>query len=174
VDEARMTTQSVLEAIARERSRLLTAIDSLGDRAPSTPVTGEGWTAKDALAHLIHWATQVAFGLGAQVEPPSYMQEERRRRQLAGMGDQMPTGAESNDLAVAHYAPLPFPEVMSAFERVIDALVERVRLRSDDEMNALDAIPWAKGRRLSDFIAGDTSLHWPLHAEDIERVSQGA
>src|SRR5438270_12032139 len=102
-----MNQQQVLDAIRREETRLLVAIDALGDRAATTPVTEEGWTAKDVLSHLIHWATQVAFGLGAPVEPPVYMQEERRRRQLAGLDDRMPTGAESNDLAVSHYAAVP-------------------------------------------------------------------
>lgn len=64
-----MTTAEVLEAIRRERQRLLQAVDALEDRAVTLQVTTDGWTAKDVLAHLIHWATQVAFGLGAAVEP---------------------------------------------------------------------------------------------------------
>src|SRR5438045_2619548 len=169
--DERMTTQEVLRAIERERARLLSSIDALGDRAATATVTEEGWTARDVLAHLIHWATQVAFGLGAPVTPPVYMQTERRRRQLAGLDDRMPSGAESNALAVAHYAGVPLADVRRTFDDLVDAIVERVRMRSDDEMNVLDAVPWAKGRRLSEFIGGDTFLHWPLHAEDIERAT---
>ncbi|MEX2227157.1 MAG: maleylpyruvate isomerase N-terminal domain-containing protein [Dehalococcoidia bacterium] len=60
----RMTTRQVLDEIARERTRLMAAIDATGAGASTLPVTDEGWTAKDVLAHLIHWATQVAYGLG--------------------------------------------------------------------------------------------------------------
>src|SRR4051794_9304196 len=134
MDEVQMTTQEVLDAIERECERLLTAIDALGDRAATVPVTDEGWTPKDVLAHLIHWATQVAFGLGAPVERPVHMQAERERRRLAGLDDRMPTGEESNALAVAYYAPSPLPEVRATFEHLVDAIVERVRMRSDDDM----------------------------------------
>jgi Mycothiol maleylpyruvate isomerase N-terminal domain len=150
--------------------RLLKAVDALGERAATAAVTGEGWTAKDVLAHLIHWATQVAFGLGAQVQPPVYMMEERERRKLSGLGDAMPSGEESNALAVAYFRECGFDDVRAAFEHVVNAVVERVGARTNDEINATDAIPWAGSRPLWEFIGGDTFLHWPLHAEAIERA----
>jgi uncharacterized protein (TIGR03083 family) len=170
MSDGRMTTTEVLDAISQERMRLLKAVDALGERAASTAVTAEGWTVRDVLAHLIHWATQVAFGLGAAVQPPVYMMEERQRRKLAGLGNGMPTGEESNALAVAYFRERPLDEVRPTFERVVDALVAQARVRTDDEMNATDAIPWAGNRPLWQFIGGDTFLHWPLHTEDIERA----
>ena len=170
MDETRMTTAEVLDAIARERKRLADAVDALGQLATTVAVTEEGWTAKDVLAHLIHWATQIALGLGASVPPPAYMMQERERRKLAGLSDAMPTGEESNALAVAYYHDLPFDDVQSRFDQLVDALVARVRLRTDDEMNATDAIPWAGRRPLWQIIGGDTFLHWPVHAEAIEKA----
>ncbi len=171
MDELSMTTQDVLDAIARERARLTDAIAALGDQASATPVTAEGWRAKDVLAHLIHWAAQVAFGLGAPVVPPVYMLEERRRRQAAGLSDAMPTGDESNALAVAHYRDVELEQVRSEFDALLDALVASARTRSDGEMNAMAPIPWAGPRPLWQFIGGDTFLHWPRHAEAIERAA---
>lgn len=170
IDASRMTTAEVLDAIAHERERLQNAIDALGERAKTARATDEGWTAKDTLAHLIHWATQIALGLGATVPPPAYMMKERERRKLAGLSDAMPTGEESNALAVAHYHDVPLEEVRATFDQLVDALVARARLRNDDEMNANDAIPWAGRRALWQIIGGDTFLHWPLHAEAIERT----
>ncbi len=169
----RMPTADVLDAIARERLRLLAAVDALGARAATATITEEGWTAKDVLAHLIHWATQIAFGLGATVQPPVYMLEERQRRKLAGLSDEMPSSDESNALAVAHFHERPLAEVRATFERVVTALVERTRLRSDDEMNAVDAIPWAGKRPLWEFIGSDTFMHWPVHSEGVERAIVG-
>ena len=168
-----MTTAEVVGATARERARLLNAVDALAERAATAVVTEEGWMAKDVLAHLIHWATQVAFGLGAQVQPPAYMMKERERRKLAGLGDAMPSGDESNALAVALLRDCPLDEVRATFEEVVDALVARARLRTDDEMSATDAIPWAGNRPLWQFIGGDTFQHWPVHAEAIERAAGG-
>lgn len=166
-----MKTQEVLDAIAREHARLMNAVDALGAGGSTVPVTEEGWTAKDVLAHLIHWATQIAFGLGVQIEPPVYVLEERRRRSQAGLSDRMPSGDEWNALAVAYYRDVPLDQVRSEFEGSAEALLSQARLRTDDEMNATDAIPWAPERPLWRFIAGDTFLHWPLHAEAIERAA---
>ncbi len=169
--DVRMTTAEVLNAIARERERLMNAVDALGERAASVRVTEEGWLAQDVLAHLVHWATQIAFGLGAAVRPPVYMMQERERRKLAGLSDDMPTGDESNALAVAHYHGVPIEDVRAEFDQLVDALVARVRQRTDDEMNTTDAIPWAGKRPLWQLIGGDTFLHWALHTEAIERAS---
>lgn len=170
MNDKRMTTQQVLNAITCEHARLATLVDALGPGASTIAVTAEGWTAKDVLAHLIHWATQIAFGLGAAVESPVYMRDERRRRQLAGLSDAMPSGEDSNALAVAYYSRSSLEKVREEFEVVVDVLIARVRLRTDDEMNATNAVPWAGGRPLWQLIGGDTFLHWPLHSSDIERV----
>jgi hypothetical protein len=167
----RVTTQQVLAEIARERSRLMAAVDALGDGATTVRVTDEGWTAKDTLAHLIHWATQVAFGLGADVQPPPYMVAERMRRKAADLPDTMPSGEESNALAVVHFREIPIEDVRAQFEQLVDNIVERLAARSDDEIHATDAIAWAPGRPLWQFVAGDTYQHWPIHAEMIERAA---
>ncbi len=165
-----MKQAEVLDAITRERTRLAAAIDALGDGATTLPVTDEGWTAKDVLAHLIHWETQVAFGLGAQVGPPAYMMQERERRKREGLPDTMPTGDESNALAVAYYRDRPLPDVRATFDDLATKITDRIQLRSDAGMLKTDAVPWAPGRPLWQFIAGDTFEHWPIHAEAIERA----
>lgn len=155
-----MKTDEVLAKIASERARLLQAIDALGARAPSALVTDEGWMAKDVLAHLIHWLGQVAFALGARLEPPPYLATVKGR----------PSGDEWNALAVDHYHGLTLDEIRLEFGRLGDVLVEQVRLRTDDDMNTKDTIAWAGDVPLWQFIAGDTFLHWALHSETIEGI----
>jgi len=161
--EPRMTTKAVLDAIARERARLDDAIGSLGTKAATVRVTPEGWTAKDVLGHMIHWAGQIAGGLGAKIEPPPYAVTVRGR----------PSQDEWNARAVAHWRDVPFDKVKAEFDRVVDALVEQVRKRKDDQMNATDQIPWAGARPLWQQIASETYEHWPEHADDIERAARG-
>lgn len=158
-----MKTAEVLEGVTRERTRLLAAVDALGARATTVFVTEEdGWTAKDVLAHLIHYLGQIAFGLGAKLEPPAY---------VAGVTERL-SAQEWNDRAVAFWRDEPMTEVRAEFERVADLLVDRIRLLSDEEMLATDTVPWAPGRPLWQFVGADTFLYeWPAHAQQIETAA---
>jgi hypothetical protein len=169
VTDKAMTAREVLDAIARERARLMEAVEALGDRATALAVTEEGWTAKDVLGHCIHWASLIAFGLGAPLQPPAYVTEETQRRASAGLG-RLEDGEEWNALAVAYYRNQSFDEVRAELEAMIDAVVERAGERSDKQMGATDAIPWAPGRPLWALIGAETFLHWPAHSEAIEKA----
>jgi len=159
MNEQRVSTAEVLDAIARERRRLMAAVRALGDRATTAKVT-EGWTAKDAVAHMIHWAGQIAFGLGARLDMPPWVVGETGR----------PSGDEWNRRVVAHYGDATLERVVADFDRVVDALIERVGERTNDQMNATDAIPWGGDRPLWQQIASETYEHWPKHSADIERA----
>jgi hypothetical protein len=127
-------------------------------------ITPEGWTAKDVLAHLIHYAGQVAWALGAPLQPPPYVLSAQGR----------PSGGEWNAMAVAHYHDESTAAVRAEFERMVGALLDRARLLTDDQVNAsaTDAVAWASKRPLWQFIAGDTFLHWQIHAAAIEQAAK--
>ncbi|MGH2492186.1 MAG: ClbS/DfsB family four-helix bundle protein [Candidatus Limnocylindria bacterium] len=160
--EQRVSTAEVLDRVARERRRLKAAVRALGDRATTATVT-EGWTAKDALAHMIHWAGQIAFGMGAQIEMPAW---------VIASGTERPTGDEWNRRVVEHYRNAPLERVWADLDRVVDALIERIGERTNDQMNATDAIPWGGDRPLWQQIASETYQHWPQHSADIERAAR--
>lgn len=162
VNKPPTTTDEVAAAVEREQKRLFAAVDALGGGAATVAVTSEGWTAKDVLGHLIHYAGQVAFGLGAELQPPSYVLGVQGR----------PTGDEWNALAVEHYRDKRLESVRAEFDHMVSALLQQARLRTDEQMNATGAIPWAAEVPLWQFIAGDTYLHWPLHAAAIEEASR--
>ena len=103
-----MKTDDVLDKIGSERARLLQAIEALGASATSAPVTEEGWTAEDVLAHLVHWLGQVSFALGAQLQPPSYVTTVNARL----------SGDEWNARAVDHYKSLSLDEIRLEFEHL--------------------------------------------------------
>ena len=158
----RMTTKEVLAAIERERARLESALSAIGDRIDTARVTEEGWTARDVIGHMNHWAGQIALGMGAKIEPPPY---------VLGVTDR-PSETEWNARAVAYSREQPFEEVMGRFNQIVDALIERVRERTDEQMNATDAIPWGGDRPLWQQIGGETFNHWPEHTESIERAAK--
>jgi hypothetical protein len=161
--EQRVSTAEVLDSIARERRRLRAAVRALGDRAMTAKVT-EGWTAKDALAHMIHWAGQIAFGMGAPLVMPAWVS--------GASGSERPSGDEWNRRVVEYYRDAPLERVIADLDRVVDALIERIGLRTNDEMNATDAIPWGGDRPLWQQIASETYQHWPAHSADIERAAK--
>ncbi len=151
----------MLAAIVREHSLLLDAVAALGPEASTLPVTSEGWTAKDVLAHLVHWGGMVAFGLGAPMTPPPY---------LAGVTGRL-SGDEWNARAVDFSRDVGIEATLAEMDVVVVALMEAVRSRSDADMLATDLLPWAGDRPLWEKIAGDTFAHWPIHRADIERAA---
>ena len=161
-----MTRDDVLGSLARERARLLDAVDALGPRADTVSVTEptDGWTAKDVLAHLIHYNGQIAFALGAQGDgPPAY---------VLGVTERL-SGQQWNERAVEFYAAWTLDDVRAAFERNNEMIAERVALLSDDDLLATDRVPWpGEDRPLWQFIGHDTFLvEWPAHAAQIERAA---
>lgn len=134
----------------------------MGASAATVPVTDGGWTAKDVIAHVCHYAGQLAFGLGANLQPPAYVMGVPGR----------PTGDEWNARAVAHYRDIPFDQVRAEFERLVAALVAQLLLQTDEQMNATESLPWAGAAPLWMKLAGDTFGHWPVHAEAIERAAR--
>lgn len=154
-----MTTAAVLRELRSQRDALVAAVNRLGSGASSIAVTEPGgWTAKDVLAHLIHYAGQIAFGLGAPVTPPAY---------VVGVTERL-TGQEWNERAVAYWRGFSLEEVTAEFLAITDHIIDRASVRTDEEMNQLGSIPWAGQQPLWQFIGGDTFLHeWPVHTEQI-------
>lgn len=157
-----MTTKEVLDAIERERARLESALRAIGDRLDTVPVTEEGWTARDVLGHMNHWAGQIAFGMGAKIDPPPYAK---------GVDDR-PSVDEWNARAVAYSRERSFEELKGRFDQIVNALIDRIRERTDEQMNATDAIPWGGDRPLWQHIGNETFDHWPEHTESIERAAK--
>src|SRR4051812_45423524 len=91
-DGESMSTERVVNAVEREYSRLIEAIDAV---ERDVAITEEGWTTKDVVAHCIHWLGMIAFGLGAELDPPSY---------VIGVDGPSLSADEWNARAVAHYA----------------------------------------------------------------------
>ena len=76
-------------------------------------------------------------------------------------------------LAVAHYHDQPLGRVRAELEDLLDQVVAQARLRTVEQMNATDAIPWAAAGPLLQQIGGDTFLHWPAHYQAMERAASG-
>jgi hypothetical protein len=158
-----MKPSEVLESTSRERFRLLAAVESLGGDADTLKITAEGWTAKDVLAHCIHWVSLISYGMGAPLTPPSYVTSAQGRL----------SSEEWNAMAVDFFREQTLADVRSQFERLVGVLENQVRLRDDSAMLATDAIRWSPGEPLWKLVGAETFLHWPEHADEIERAAAG-
>jgi hypothetical protein len=160
-----MTVAEVLAGLERERTRLLDAVDALGEGAETEWVTEPGgWTAKDVLAHLIHYNGQIAFALGAVGDgPPEY---------VLGVTERL-SGQEWSRRAVEFYRDWALADVRDSFVRNADMIATQVALLTDDGLLATDRVPWpGENRPLWQFIGHDTFLvEWPAHAEQMERAA---
>ena len=160
MDGKRMTSLEVSEAVTRERGRLMGAIRAMGDGASTVLVTDEGWTAKDVLAHCIHWVGQIALGMGARMEQPGW---------VAGV-EGRPSDDDWNARVVEYYHQASLEQVINDFDRAADALLQETRARSEEQINATDAIPWGGNRPLWQQIGAETFDHWPEHTASIEQA----
>lgn len=160
-----MTTQAVLEGLESQYARLNAAIDGLGAAAETAWVTEEGgWTAKDVVAHLIHFDGQIPFGLGATGGgPPAY---------VLGVTERL-TGEEWSARAVAYWSEFPLEVLRAELDSIVESILEQVRRRDDEEINAVGTIDWyPPDRPLWAFIGNDTFLaEWPAHAEQMEQAA---
>lgn len=80
-----------------------------------------------------------------------------------------------HDRAVHYWQGASLADVLAEFDRWLDRLVSAVRGRSDDQMTATDAIPWAGERPLWQIIGRETFLYlWPTYMArmDQARASQ--
>jgi hypothetical protein len=157
-----VTTDWVQERLCVERDMLLAAVDRLADRATTAFVTEpDGWTAKDVLAHLIHYLGQIAFVLGASEKPPAYVVAESRRL----------SGQEWNDRAVEFWQAASLGEVRAEFVRLVDQVQAHAGTKTDEQMRSDHGLRWAPPGALWEFIGRDTFLHeWPAHRAQIELV----
>ena len=160
-----MNRLEMIDAITRERVHLLDLVDQLGPDADRRPVTEDGWTAKDVLAHLIHWCGQVAGGLGAKLDVPPC---------VSAVGDRRLEGDDAwNAVVVDYHRGKPLAEVRHEFDRNVDLLLQQLRSREDldPEARANDVLGWGPtDKAIWRVIAGETFMHWPAHAKDLERA----
>jgi hypothetical protein len=103
--------------------------------------------------------------------PPRYASRTRAgRRRISGV-EGRPSGDDWNARVVAHYRGASLEQVINDFDRAADALAQETRARSDEQINATDAIAGGGNRPLWQQIGAETFDHWPEHTAAIERAS---
>lgn len=146
-----MTKAELLANIRRDRARLDALLAPLDDARMIEPALDDGWSVKDALAHITSWE-QLCLG---------WIRAGERRE-----GPFTPESINAlNARIYAKNRDRPLAEVLAHSRQSSAEILAVAESLSDD---ALAAAPeWAPGRPLAEVISGNTDDHYLEHIDQI-------
>jgi hypothetical protein len=152
-----MNKQTFLAEIRATHEPLVTVVGTLADDAWAEPLPDmNGWTRKDALAHVGWWSdhsARVVTALRAGGVPyerdPDFDIDAQNRSILEEFRDRDPGEVRAFEAA--------------AFERLVAA----VEAASDEDLFRADRFPWLGEETLATAVAWDSSKHYPEHLRHL-------
>jgi hypothetical protein len=137
-------------------------VEALAARVSSWTVEdGDGWNAKDHLAHLSAWQERMVrwFEEGARGKV--------RDRPEPDFGFDQIDELNARDFGLARERPLP--EVQATFARTADAVEALIASLNDDDLNRADRYPWL-GFEARHTIIGNTFGHHREHLDHLRAL----
>jgi hypothetical protein len=154
-----MTKQGFLAEIRAAHEPLAVAVRTLADDAWLEPLPDmDGWTRKDAVAHVGWWSdhsARVITALRAGQVPYERNADFDIHAQNRSILEEF---RDRDAAAVRAYEA-------AAFER----LVATVEAASDEELFTADRFPWLGEETLATAVAWDSTRHYPEHLPHLTR-----
>lgn len=156
----------------RERGRLDDAIGALPPARLTEPAFNDGWSVKDALAHVTAWEQRCLGWIEASLRG----EDPADRREFAAAADD-----EQKRAAVVHgfnarvYSQnrtRPLDDVLAAYRRSFAELMRTLDSLSDDDLFNGQRFPWTGGHPLAAFVRGNADEHYAEHARQIEALAR--
>ena len=146
-----MTKAELIANIERDRARLDELLAGLDEACMIEPALEEGWSVKDALAHITSWE-QLCLG---------WIREDARRE-----GPFTPESINAlNARIYAENRERPLADVLARSRQSSTEILAVAESLSDDALAAPPA--WAPGRPLAEIISGNADDHYREHIEQI-------
>ena len=151
----------LMQHLTQERERLERTINTTSDAKLSEPGLDGGWSAKDAMAHLVFWEGSMLDRIrrasaGERIERPERTPEE---------WDTFIN--QRNDDAYAQARDRSPDDVRSAFAASYQEVLDTLAALTDAQIFHPDGISANLGFNVVDLIAGDTYEHYSEHGDAI-------
>lgn len=154
--QERLSRAEILQRLDSEHNRLVATVAELTPAQMIEAGALGTWSAKDILAHLVHWTRFPTHEIKAALEGRKFDYDERHVDEI-------------NAQSVAHYRDRSPAEVLVDFERAFDQVLITVESLPDSAFEPDNALE----RLLDDTIAGvlnnNTYDHYALHEGHIRK-----
>ena len=125
-EDAPLTRDRVRDSLARERGKLLAALEGLSDDEMARPGAVGQWSVRDVLAHLLAWEEEAIARLELlAADRPQDFARITNEQELDSW----------NASAHQRYAGLPLPEVMRRLEDVPGRVLAGLQSLSDERLS---------------------------------------
>ena len=152
-DDAPLTRAQVREALARERGKLLAALDGLSEEEMTRPGAVGHWSVRDVLAHLLAWEEEAVARLD--------LLAAERPQDIAWIGDENELETW-NARAHQRYGSLALAEVMRRLTDVQGRILAGLESLSQERLST-DAGPVP----VRQWLPGETYAHEQEHCAEI-------
>lgn len=154
----------------RERGRLDDAIGALPVARLTEPALNDGWSVKDALAHVAAWEQRCLGWITSSLrgEHPA-----DRREFEATYGDEAKWAQVIDSFNARVYAEnreRPLDDVLAEYRRSFAEMVQTLESLSEEDLFDGGRFAWTAGRPLALFVRGNADEHYAEHAEQIEAL----
>jgi uncharacterized damage-inducible protein DinB len=152
-DSAALTRPQVRDSLARERGKLLAALDGLSEKEMTRPGAVGRWSVRDVLAHILAWEDEAVTRLDLLAAD--------RPQDIAWIGDDEELETW-NDSAHQRYSGLALAEVMRRLTDAQGRILAGLDSLSEERLTT-DAGPVPVRR----WLPGETYAHEQEHCADI-------
>jgi uncharacterized protein (TIGR03083 family) len=149
-----MNKAGLIDALRSQRERLEAALAEMNEAQITKPGDASHWSVKDILAHLTYWERTMVDNLErtARGEPP---QDE------AGTTDAI------NDRVYVRNRARPLADVLADFRQTYQRLLDNIQTLPEETLNGPSPFESQKGKRLWEYVAGESLEHYKDHIEQI-------
>jgi uncharacterized protein (TIGR03083 family) len=149
-----MNKDEFVTTLRSQRERLEAALAGLSEAQITRPGANGQWSVKDLIAHLTYWERGMVDIL-EQIARGEPIQDEEG------------TAAAINDRIYVRNRERPLADVMADFRETHRRLLDALQALPDETLNGPSPFEPPDGKRLWEYIAGESFRHYKEHIDQI-------
>lgn len=166
-----MNKQELLNEIERAHQDMMRFLAALDDAEKTAPILNEGWSVKDALAHLTDWEKMSLDWLTRS------LQGEQVKRFVEGFQydteeEHVPVMEKLNTHLFEQNKNRSLDDVLRDFRATHRTIFDFVAQMNENDIFDPNRFAWRNGSPAFDMIAGNTFEHYDEHRQWILEAQQ--